>query len=200
MKILDENNRIVDINKIETDEQEIVRHIIEPNDVVLELGGRYGSVSCIINSKLANKYNHVVVEPDDRVWEALEINKLNNDCFFHIVKGFISNKKLSLINKNVFLNGYGSTSILDDSSKIKSFTLDYIQNKYNLKFNTLVADCEGFLEQFFEENPKMYEQLHKITFEADYPEKCNYGKIINNLMLYNFKCIKNGFHSVWIKS
>jgi hypothetical protein len=30
-----------------------------------------------------------VVEPDDRVWDALEKNKNNNNCEFNIVKGLL---------------------------------------------------------------------------------------------------------------
>ena len=49
-------------------------------------------------TKLNNKNNQVVVEPDDRVWNALEKNKNSNNCEFNIVKRFISNKKLDLTN------------------------------------------------------------------------------------------------------
>jgi len=55
MEIRDENGKLVDIASLETQEQELVRKYILPEDVVLELGARYGSVSCIINSKLSNK-------------------------------------------------------------------------------------------------------------------------------------------------
>ena len=61
----------------------------------------------------------------------------------------------SLVKKNgsnkfrLLLWGYGSTFIYNENSKIQSYTLDEIKNKYNLKFNVLVADCEGFLEVFF---------------------------------------------------
>ena len=35
---------------------------IKENDVVLELGARYGTSSCAINSKLKNKSNQVSVD------------------------------------------------------------------------------------------------------------------------------------------
>lgn len=71
MDIRDLNGNRIDINSIEKAEQDLAKKYILENDVVLELGARYGSVSCIINSKLNNKNNQVVVEPDERVWEAL---------------------------------------------------------------------------------------------------------------------------------
>jgi FkbM family methyltransferase len=199
MKIVDLNGNWVDTKKLEKPEQDLAKKYIQANDVVLELGARYGSVSCIINSKLKQKTNQVVVEPDDRVWEALKKNKENNKCHFHIVEGFISKKKLALTNLDAWYGGYGATSIKDDDSKIPSYSLNEIETKYNLKFNVLVADCEGFLEDFFDENPHFYDNLRLIIFEADYEEKCNYSKIKDNLKQKNFRKLLEGHQNVWIK-
>lgn len=200
MKIYDENNNLVNINKLEKPEQDIAKKYIEKNDIVLELGARYGSVSCIINSKLCNKKNQVVVEPDKRVWEALEKNKKINNCDFNIVKGFIGNKKMDLINLNEYYGGYASTFIYNENTNIQSYKLDEIIKKYNLKFNVLVADCEGFLEVFFNENPDFYKDLRLIIFEADYPQKCNYDKIRELLINNNFKCILKGHQNIYINN
>lgn len=199
MDIRDQNGNQVDVQHLEIEEQKYAREYILENDVVLELGARYGSVSCIINSKLNNKLNQVVVEPDDRVWDALEQNRDRNQCQFHIVKGFISNKKLDLTNLDNWHGGYGATFVENNNTKIPSFSLDEIIQKYNLQFNVLVADCEGFLETFFDENPNLYDQLRMVIFEADYPEKCNYQKIRNTLREKNFVNVINGFQNVWMK-
>lgn len=203
MDIKDSHGNPIDIDVLERAEQDLAREYIKEDDVVFELGARYGSVSCVINSKLNCKTNQVVVEPDERVWEALERNKDVNNCEFHIVKGFVSSKKLGLTAIDSY-NEYGTTSIEDESSTIPSYTLEEIKGKYNLKFNVLVADCEGFLETFFDENPTFYDGLRLIIFEEDYPEKCNYGKIQNTLFEKGFtKVIENttGWsQSVWIKS
>jgi FkbM family methyltransferase len=198
MIIFNENGVEVDTENIEDYEQYLANKYILENDVVLELGARYGSVSCIINSKLDNKYNQVVVEPDSRVWDVLEKNKIINNCKFNIVKGFISNKRLGLENLDDRY-GYGTTSIETDDTNIPSYTLHEIEQKYNLKFNVLVADCEGFLETFFDENPELYDKLELLIHEADYPEKCNYGKIKTNLKNSKFINILKGFQNVWVK-
>jgi FkbM family methyltransferase len=199
MEIRDSKNNLINILSIEKEEQDLANQYILENDVVLELGARYGSVSCVINSKLNNKYNQVVVEPDNRVWTALENNKQQNNCYFNIVKGLISNKKLDLINLNVCLGGYGSTFIENKNTIIPSYTLNEIKIQYNLNFNVLVADCEGFLEMFFDENPDFYDNIRLIIFEADYPEKCNYKKIRNTLSNKKFNEIVKGHQNVWIK-
>ena len=90
MNIVDQYGNLVDIQHIENIEQDLANMYILEDDTVLELGARYGSVSCTINSKLNNKNNQVVVEPDERVWDALEKNKSSNNCEFNIVKGFNS--------------------------------------------------------------------------------------------------------------
>jgi len=200
MNIIDQYGNKVDIENVEKPEQDLAKEYILGDDIVLELGARYGSVSCMINYNLNNKKNQVVVEPDDRVWDALEKNKINNNCEFNIVKGFISNKKLDLTNLDVCLDGYGATFIENNDTKIPSFSLDEIKNKYNLNFNVLVADCEGFLETFFDENPDFYDNLRLIMFEADYPEKCNYNKIVDILIKKKFENILSGHQNVWIKS
>lgn len=197
--IQDEAGKSVNTNLIEKPEQDLARQYIRPNDIVLELGGRYGSVSCVINSILLNKTNQVVVEPDERVWGALERNRYVNNCNFHIVKGFVSSKKLGLTATDS-CSGYATTSIEDITSKIHSYTLKDISEKYSLNFNVLVADCEGFLETFFDENPGFYDNLRLVIFEADYPDKCDYRKIRNTLATKGFKRLLEGHQNVWIKN
>ena len=48
-KFYNEFNHLVPHNEYERDEQLLVARYIDKNDVVLELGARYGSVSCIIH-------------------------------------------------------------------------------------------------------------------------------------------------------
>jgi hypothetical protein len=198
MDICDQNGHPVDINKIEKPEQDLARMYILEEDTVFELGGRYGSVSCVINSKLKYKTNQVVVEPDERVWSALERNKIVNNCEFNIVKGFVSAKKLDLTCLDDW-NGYATTSVENTNSKIPSYTLAEIQEKYKLTFDVLVADCEGFLEQFFDENPTFCDGLRILLFEADYPNKCNYDKIRAMLKDKGFVMKLEGHQNVWLK-
>ena len=75
----------------------------------------------------------------------------------------------------------------------------HLQKIYGLNFNVLVADCEGFLEEFLDENPEIYDTIRLIIFEADYTEKCNYDKINNNLRNRKFVNILNGHQNVWMR-
>ena len=194
----DEKNNKINHKHDEYIEQLQAQKYIEPNSVVLELGARYGTVSCTINSKLNDKKNQVSVEPDSLVWDALENNMKRNNVNFNIIKGFISLTPLELEG-----DGYSLSYKEVENSKINNFTLEEIEKKYNLKFDTLVADCEGCIEKFFDENPTLYSQLKLIIMEEDNTGKCNYDKIKNNLNLNGFKRIEMDtndiIRSVWKK-
>lgn len=200
LTIYNEDGYLVPHLLYERDEQLIVAKYITEKDTVLELGARYGSVSCIINKIIENKSNQVSVEPDPGVWDVLEKNMKINGCDFHIFKGIISSKNYSLK-----LNGYGSTIDINDSiTKMQSvntpnISLENLQNNLGLRFNVLVADCEGFLETFLNENPILYKQLDKIIFECDRGDVCDYDLIKTELLKHNFKAKEIGFQCVYIK-
>ena len=195
-----EDKKLIDISTVEIIEQQFADKYVSPTATVLELGARYGTVSCIINKKLLNKQNQVSVEPDNRVWAALENNMRQNDCSFNILYGFISNTPLTLSNVD-FYNGYGTQSIKDISSSIPFYTLEKVEDTFNLRFDTLVADCEGFLEEFFDQNPRLYSSLSTIILEADNGNICNYQKLFTEFENNNFRLIDShvGYWFVWKK-
>jgi FkbM family methyltransferase len=175
-------------------EQCLAFSYIDEDATVLELGARYGSVSCIINKKLINKQNQISVEPDPVVWTALNKNIKRNNCSVRVHKGFVSKKTRTLLPY-----GYAATSVVADTSTIPSSSVEDIEMVYNVKFDTLVADCEGFLGEFFDEHPHLYDQLHTVIFEADYPQKCNYDTLRFNLKNHGFLEIITGFQNVFKK-
>ena len=52
MKFYTEDNVEIRHDIYETHEQNLVKEYIKEDDIVLELGARYGTVSCLINSIL----------------------------------------------------------------------------------------------------------------------------------------------------
>lgn len=198
MEFFDENNNKVNTEMFEVDEQEQAQKYINSNAIVLELGARYGTVSCIISKKLTNPMNLVVVEPDKTVWDALENNMKRNNCNFNIIKGVISNKKVS-----TKIDGYSTTTVSNNSSDLPNFSLEEIEKKFNLKFDTLVADCEGCLPNFFNENPKLYNQLKMIIIEHDISSESDYEMLTKKFKENNFVEIENKVNvvrrTVWEK-
>jgi len=164
---------------------------------VLELGGRYGTVSCVINNKLENPRNHVVLEPDKTVINALIKNRKTHKSKFVIINGIISLKPMKISK-----NGYASTVLkanVGDTDLVYTISLKDIMKKFNLNFNCLVADCEGCLCDFLTENGEYIKNYKMIIFEADQPKICNYNEVIQKLKLWGFKNVVNAFISVWKK-
>lgn len=198
--VYDENGKEIP-NHREQRERELSLQYIRPEDIILELGGRYGSVSCPVNLKLNNRKNHVVVEPDDSMWSTLEKNRDINKCGFHIVKGLISKDKYSLV-----AGGYGTTAkeYKEGEKMVPNYSLNDIIKKYGLKFTALIVDCEGCFEKFFDENYTFVMNLRMVFFELDCTERTNYAKIKNELKKKFIEVVNenNSYpaYSVWIKS
>ncbi len=194
-----EKDKKIDHLKNEIDEQHQAYKFIKPEDIVLELGGRYGSVSVVINKLVNNKNSHVVIEPDENVLPALEKNKRLNNCDFTICPKFISNK-----NKKIVYDGYG-TRIEDSDNEINSQQISYATFKemYPQTFNVLVADCEGCLGEFLENMGNDFNNLTKIIYEEDQPHMCDYEKIKDKLIAAGFvekdKSFNEVFRYVYVK-
>lgn len=199
MNFVNERNEKVNYQRYESVEIKLAKEYIKADDFVLELGARYGGVSCAINSKLKNKTHQYSVEPDSRVWEALEKNKKNNKCYFNIIKGSISKNKLKIIQ---------DSRTFPDNNDWATFTCKggsmNDPPNYSLPdepFNVLFADCEGFLETFYNENKNMFDNLRLIIIEKDRPNYCNYDRLEKEFFNLGFEKVysSNDFHVVYEK-
>jgi FkbM family methyltransferase len=179
----DENNNKIDNSVAERDEQDMAILYIEPTDIVLELGARYGTVSVLVSKIVENTGKLVVVEPDPTVINALKNNQKINKADFEILDKIIANSPKKLI-----FNGY-STFIVDDTECNNCISYNEFKKLYPYNFNTLIADCEGCLEEFINMLDDDLNNYNKIIFEADLPHNCNYDKIIDKLENNGFKLI-----------
>jgi len=184
----DNHGRIIDYTKVEAVEVNQAKKYVKEDDIVLELGARFGGVACATNKILKDKTAHYCIEPDKSVWDALESNKLANDCHFNIIKGTISKRKQKICGSS-----WATHTVEDPSSEIPNYPLPL------LDFNVLIADCEGFLETFYNENKEFFKGLRLILFEKDKPKRCDYNYLVKEFIQLGFKPIKNSFHSVFIK-
>lgn len=181
----DEKNNIIDHKVVERDEQEQAYKYIDASDVVLELGGRYGTVSNVINHRLNNKEMHVVVEPDENVFKALEKNRDSGNFKYKIETKYISNNP-----KEMIYEEYGSRLINSNNTNNNNITWAKFKEKYPLHFNVIVADCEGCLCEFIETMGNDFNNINKIIFEEDQPQMCNYAALKEKLINLGFKKIE----------
>ena len=192
---IDERGRIINHLVNERDEQDLTRKYLPNNAQVLELGARYGTVSCLISSILSDPTKHVAIEPDVSVIPPLVYNKATHQGKFNIVVGAISRRPVSFN----FTCGYGNHTLLSDIPTVESYTLEEIEKRYEVSFDCLVADCEGFLEQFFKENPDFPMRLNTVIFESDRPDNCDYNFVKDVLTKSGLKPVVDGFQSVWLR-
>jgi len=221
----DSHGKEIDISKSEHDEQVLAFKYVPKNSCgVLELGSRYGTVSYVISNNVQHRPVVISIDPDPTVWKVFEENVVRNNIQVFFVPGVISRKRKALIHME-----YGSYTIdidkaqeeleraqqLMDSDAAKGWitpykvrlntdfvcmTLEEVMEKTGIsKFDTLVADCEGFLEEFLDENPKLYESLKVILYEADGGGRSNYETVEKNLTSHGFRHEVKGFQNVWLK-
>jgi FkbM family methyltransferase len=188
----------------ELSEKSLIRKYIKKNDIVLELGGSVGVISCVLNKILSNNKNHVVVEPNPNLIPFLKINKERNSCGFNIDQCIVSNS-FSEIDFYVYDN-YLSSSVFNSNNlkgekhTVKSFTISHLCNKYKLKFNSVVMDIEGHEYDFLSENNlnefnKMIIEFHPNILGKEKMDLCE-EILVNN----SFKMTeKKGSVEVWIK-
>ena len=196
---MDENGNEFDITKYEVTEQWIAETFIEEDAIVLELGGRYGVVSSVINKKLKKKKNHVVIEPDPAIFKVLQRNLLLNDADPICYNGTITKRP-----QYIEILGTGTNTRYQpcacDSDIVHHKSLTDLIQETGLQFDTLVADCEGCLGVFFEENLEYISNFKMITtMKYDYGHEIDYDKINKILVDFGFNQVRPGGHSVWKK-
>jgi 16S rRNA A1518/A1519 N6-dimethyltransferase RsmA/KsgA/DIM1 with predicted DNA glycosylase/AP lyase activity len=201
----DENDTILSTKWTQSIQIECIK-FIEKNDIVLEIGGRYGIVSFVINNLLDNKKNHVVIEPDDNVITALKINKKAHDNEYHILNSYISNNK-----KKIYKWGQGTFLFHKKSDVVNKFEHGYIdipekqvnyfdiKKKYNLEFNTIILDCNGCIQDVIDNIGDDIVNIEKIICYKDYPWLSNYVKINKYLIDHDFLLANDGQTKVYLK-
>jgi len=194
---IDNNQNLLDHKTVERWEQLIAKDYILPTDSVLELGGRFGSVSCVINNILDDPTKHIVIEPEEAVIPALLQNRKDHNSFFTVYKNIICSKPKKLICAGHATRAVDCTEAED--VPVPSITLEEIVNQHGFSFTALVADCEGCMEDFVSNHKDFIRGLRFITFEQDFPELSNYANVWKMLKECGLTCIKNDFHSIWTK-
>jgi len=197
----DENNKKIDHFVHERTEQDDALEFIEPDDIVLELGGRYGTVSSTVAYKQNNSGNLVVVEPDSTILPALKNNRKINKSNYIILDKYISNN-----NKQFIFDGYASR--LDDGEENNSgnnspekITYSEFKKQYPFNFNVLIGDCEGCLCDFVNIMGNDILNYNKVLFEADQSHMCDYTILLEKLQKNGFEIVRNtdNFRYVLIK-
>jgi FkbM family methyltransferase len=165
-------------------EQLMAARYLTGNEKVLEIGGNIGRNSLIIGYILNQKQNSnfVTLECDSGISEQLTHNRDINNLNFFIENSALSKRKLiqkgwDTIVSNELLPGY---------KHVNTITLEELYNKYNIKFDTLVLDCEGAFYYILMDMPEILENINLIIIENDFKELSHKQYVDSILTQHNF--------------
>ena len=197
----DENGNVISHKDVEAPEQDIASKYIKKDDKVLELGARYGTVSAIILDKVSDTKNCVIVDPDKNITQALTDN-LNNSGYKNaqIFIGTVGSHKKKIHSNDSYATY--TESCEGNECNIENITYDNLESKYNIKFNTIVADCEGCLPELIDHICSYHEDLgsiKKIIFETDRSDESDYKELYTKLHECGFKNVQDDFVQIWIR-
>ena len=137
---------------------------LRPDLPVIELGGGIGVLSCVINKKLDNPKNHVVLEADPELLPTLEKNRGLNQCNFTIEHGALGYGSEPLA---LYLNEFPGTSLQGSGSptvQVRPVSLEYLIAKNRFQSATLIADIEGAEAELIEHEIHILKKNVKALF------------------------------------
>ena len=147
---------------VEWDMHDLVSRIIHPGDTVLEIGGRYGTTSCMVAAQQNNSGALIVVEPDPKVWAIHEFNKLTHNCASFSFFGVLGDKDMTVLTDTKFYNTQTSANNDAKGVVVSHFTWDYMEKMTELKVDTVILDCEGCWVDLVRENLDKFRHVNKV--------------------------------------
>lgn len=174
-------------------EQYLVMKYITSSDTILEIGGNIGRVSCLLSTIIDNGNNLLVLECDNLSYKKLLQNKIQNNLHFNIENKALSNIDLYQLGWNTYT--VDESKNLDPESfsqlkKVETITLNEINKKYNIDFNTLIIDCEGSFYYIIQSFPNILNNICKIIIENDYPTWERKQFVEDILSKHNFETVE----------
>ncbi len=169
-------------------EQVMAAKYIRETDTVLEIGANIGRNTCVIASLLDDDTRLTTLECCQEYVKQLQVNRDQNNFSFHIEPSALS--KVGLMQKgwDTFLSGDGV--IPQGYTKVDTITFSELQEKYKLRYNVLVADCEGALYQILKDEPDMLKDIEIVIIENDFHN-------IDNKRFVDEKFLQNGLIQVY---
>ncbi len=190
----------------ELPEQKMVVRYLRGQEKVLEIGGNIGRNSLVIASILENSNNLVTLESDVNISKQLSENRDLNNMKFYIESSALSQRKL--IQKD--WETKPSETLEPNFKWVNTIRLEQLKTKYNIKFDTLVLDCEGAFYYILMDMPEILDNINLIIMENDY-HILEQKKYVDNILTKNNFYVdytenggwgpcRNNFFEVWKKT
>lgn len=158
---------------------------IKPDNCVLEIGSNIGRNTMTIATILNDQSKLVTLECDPNSYQMLKTNMEINGYNFNIVNAALSNRKL--IQKG--WETIPSETVLPGYFPVNTITYSELKEKYNMNFDTIVADCEGALFYILQDFPELMNSVTTMIMENDYTDANHYIFVQNFLKERGFACV-----------
>ena len=128
----------------EIEQRTLVKRCLPAGFPVVEFGGGLGVVSCLVNRRLVNRHNHIVVEANPQVVPLLERNRDMNDCRFRVV-----NRALAYDSDTVELHIaplFADSRVGGDSGpvvSVRATSLEALADEFGFDQFAVICDIEG---------------------------------------------------------
>ena len=186
---------------IESDMWAMARALIRPWHTVLEHGARYGTTSCVLSEATNNSGRVVSVEPDTQVHASLYANRQSHLCNFGIFRGTVGRMPQMFVapaqGRNVSYeqrtrDAAGASASNASGAAIAHLGFEALERLTRLRFNALVIDCEGCLEDVLTSHllDRTDPPLELILLEMDVLRKVNYAG-------WHHRLTAHGFTRIW---
>ena len=147
---------------------------------MLEIGGNIGRNSLIIASILESNNNFVTLESDINIANQLTENRDLNNFKFHIESSALSNRKLIQSGWNTI----PSDTLQTGYTWVNTISLNELNTKYNIEFDTLILDCEGAFYYILMDMPEILDNINLIIMENDYYD-ISHKKYVDEILKKN---------------
>jgi FkbM family methyltransferase len=130
--------------RYERSERAVLAAILDPERPVIELGGGIGVVAAIVNRRLRDPHEHVVIEPNPSLIRVLERQRMLNGAAFAIEHGALDYSGLPfalLPVDTAFIEARVGTS--GRTRHVPSLTFLDVVERYPWRDVTLICDIEG---------------------------------------------------------
>lgn len=171
-------------------EQLFATIFIPPEAKVLEIGGNIGRNSLVLSTILENDQQLVVLESHPDYVPQVRHNLAQNRMNTRVEPSALSYSKL-------LQHGWDTIPLSDatenhkDWKDVPCITFEELQQKYNIQFDTLVADCEGALYYIFKDNPSILDHIRLVIMENDYSD-IDHKNMVDSIL--TLKGLRRIFH------
>jgi FkbM family methyltransferase len=147
----------------ENDEIQILSSYLDEKDKVVELGACIGFLGVLVNDKLSNKSDHVVIEANPDLIPIIEENKKVNNSEFKVEHCLIGNSNNKFLDFNVsdFILG---SSIHGKGGRVVKVPIKPL-SAYSNKYNFLIVDIEGGEYELIRKYQNEISKFKKILIE-----------------------------------